>query len=219
MPGYERNFKKTFSTGRNGGLAGMLLEGKKIGFCVTGSFCTLDAVLPQMKRLKEEGADVVPILSYSVSSMDTRFTTAKAFRDKTEEITGHRAVDSIVDAEPFGPVRKMDLMIIAPCTGNTLAKLVNSITDTPVLMAAKAHLRNQQPLLIAVSTNDGLGNNAKNIGAALNMKNVFLVPFYQDDPVKKPNSLVADMARIPEAAARAMEKIQIQPVIIERNSL
>lgn len=197
----------------------MLLKGKKIGFCVTGSFCTLDAVLPQIKKLREEGAEIIPILSYSVASMDTRFTTAKDFRQKVEEITGHRAVDSIVEAEPFGPVRKMDLMIIAPCTGNTLAKLANSITDTPVLMAAKAHLRNQRPLLIAISTNDGLGNNAKNIGAVLNMKNVFLVPFYQDDPEKKPNSLMADMTRIPEAAVRAMEKVQIQPVIIEKNSL
>jgi dipicolinate synthase subunit B len=197
----------------------MLLEEKKIGFCVTGSFCTLDAVLPQMKKLKEEGADVYPIFSYSIASTDTRFTTAQAFREKTEEITGHKAVDTIVDAEPFGPVRKMDLMIIAPCTGNTLAKLVNGITDTPVLMSAKAHLRNQRPLLIAIATNDGLGNNAKNIGAALNMKNVWLVPFYQDDPVKKPNSLVADMNRIPEAAAKAIEKIQIQPVILEKKSL
>lgn len=197
----------------------MLLEGKKIGFCVTGSFCTLDAVLPQMKKLKEEGADVWPVFSYTVASTDTRFTTALAFREKTEKITEHKAIDTIVDAEPFGPVRKMDLMIIAPCTGNTLAKLVNGITDTPVLMAAKAHLRNQRPLLIAVATNDGLGNNAKNIGLALNTKNVWMVPFYQDDPVNKPNSLIADMGRILEAAIRAMEKIQIQPVILEKKSL
>ena len=197
----------------------MLLEGRKIGFCVTGSFCTLDAVLPQMKRLKEEGAEVFPIFSNAIAATDSRFTTARAFRERVVEATGQEPVDTIVDAEPFGPVRKMDLMIIAPCTGNTLAKLVNGITDTPVLMASKAHLRNQKPLLIAISTNDGLGNNAKNIGMALNMKNVFLVPFYQDNPIKKPGSLMADANRILEASLKAMEKTQIQPVIIEKKSL
>ena len=194
----------------------MLLKGKKIGFCVTGSFCTLDAVLPQIQLLKEEGAELFPVFSNAISTTDTRFTTARAFREKVVDITGREPVDTIVEAEPFGPVRKMDLMIIAPCTGNTLAKLVNGITDTPVLMASKAHLRNQRPLLIAVATNDGLGNNAKNIGMALNLKNVFLVPVFQDNPSKKPNSLVSDMTQILEASGKAMEKSQIQPVLIEK---
>jgi dipicolinate synthase subunit B len=197
----------------------LLLKGKKIGFCITGSFCTFDAVLPQIKRLKEEGADLYPIFSNTVASTDTRFTTARAFREKIKEITKREPIVSIVDAEPFGPERKMDLMIIAPCTGNTLAKLANGITDTPVLMAAKAHLRNQGPLLIAISTNDGLGNNAKNIGLILNIKNIFLVPFFQDDPVNKPNSLNANLNCLLEAALEAMQKIQIQPVIIDKKSL
>lgn len=197
----------------------LLLKGTKIGICFTGSFCTFDSVLPQMKKLKEQGTELYPVFSNAVASTDTRFTTAKAFREKVEEISNRKVIDSIVDAEPFGPVNKMDLMIIAPCTGNTLAKLVNSITDTPVLMAAKAHLRNQRPLLLAIATNDGLGNNAKNIGLALNTKNIFMVPFWQDDPVKKPNSLVANMEKILDAALMALKKTQIQPIIIEEKSL
>lgn len=197
----------------------LLLEGRKIGFCITGSFCTFDIVLPQIKRLKEEGADVIPVFSNAVATMDTRFTTAADFREKIETITGNKVVDTIVDAEPFGPRIKLDLMIIAPCTGNTLAKLVYGITDTPVLMAAKAHLRNQRPLLIAISTNDGLGNNAKNIGYAANIKNLFMVPFFQDDHERKPNSLVADMASMLNASIKAIEKVQIQPIIIEKKGL
>lgn len=197
----------------------LLLKGKKIGICFTGSFCTFDMVLPQMRKMKEQGAELYPVLSYAVASTDTRFTTAKAFREQVEGISNKKVIDSIEGAEPFGPVNRMDLMIIAPCTGNTLAKLVNSITDTPVLMAAKAHLRNQRPLLLAIATNDGLGNNGKNIGMAINMKNVFLVPFCQDDPVKKPNSLVANMEKILDASLMALKKTQIQPIIIEGKSL
>lgn len=197
----------------------MLLKEKKIGICFTGSFCTFDSVLPQLKKMKEEGAELYPVLSYAVASTDTRFTTAKNFRKQVEETCTRKAIDSIVEAEPFGPVNRMDLMIIAPCTGNTLAKLVNSITDTPVLMAAKAHLRNQRPLLLAIATNDGLGNNGKNIGSALNMKNVYMVPFRQDDPVNKPNSLVANMEKILDAALMALKNTQIQPIIIEGKSL
>lgn len=197
----------------------MLLKGKKIGFCLTGSFCTFDALLPKIKRFKEEGADLYPVFSNTVASTDTRFTTARALREKITAITSREPIISIVDAEPFGPQRRMDLMIIAPCTGNTLAKLANGITDTPVLMAAKAHLRNQRPLLISIATNDGLGNNAKNVGHLLNIKNVFFVPFYQDDPENKPNSLNADIDLLMEAAQKALQKIQIQPVIMEKKSL
>lgn len=197
----------------------MQLNGIKIGFCVTGSHCTLEETLVQLKKFKEQGADLYPIFSYNVANTDTRFTTAKDFRDKVEEITGKKVVDTIVDAEPFGPVKKMDLMVIVPCTGNTLAKLANAITDTPVLMAAKAHLRNQRPLLLGIATNDGLGNNAKNIGVIINTKNIFMVPFWQDDPIKKPNSLVADLDRLLDASLMALRKEQIQPVIIERKRL
>jgi len=197
----------------------MLLNGVKIGICFTGSFCTLESVLPQLKKMKDHGAELYPVFSYAVASTDTRFTTAKDFREKVEKICNRKVIDSIVDAEQFGPVNKMDLMIIAPCTGNTLAKLANSITDTPVLMAAKAHLRNQRPLLLAISTNDALGNNAKNIGLALNMKNIFFVPFSQDDPINKPNSLVADMEKILDASLMALKKTQIHPIIIQEKRL
>ena len=197
----------------------MKLSGVKIGFCVTGSFCTFDRILPQIKRLVDEGANVVPIFSYSVASTDTRFTTAKKFRENVENITSSKIIDTIVDAEPIGPKKLLDIVIIAPCTGNTLAKLTNGITDTPVLMAAKAHLRNQRPVVIAISTNDALGNNAKNVGMIINTKNVFMIPFYQDDPINKPNSLTADLDRLLDASLMALKKIQIQPVIIEKKRL
>ncbi|HCS75763.1 MAG TPA: dipicolinate synthase subunit B [Clostridiales bacterium] len=197
----------------------MLLKGIKIGFCVTASHCTFEKTLGQLEKLKEQGANLYPIFSFNTATANTRFTSAKDFRDKVEEITGRYVVDTIVEAEPFGPIKKMDLMIVAPCTGNTLAKLVNAITDTPVLMAAKAHLRNQRPLLLAIATNDGLGNNAKNVGMIINTKNVFMIPFYQDDPINKPNSLTADLDRLLDASLMALKKIQIQPVIIEKKRL
>jgi len=151
--------------------------------------------------------------------MDTRFTTAAQFRRDVIEITGREVIDTIVDAEPIGPKKLLDLVLIAPCTGNTLAKLINGITDTPVLMAAKAHLRNNRPLLISLATNDGLGNNGKNIGMLLNTRNIYLVPFYQDGPESKKNSLTADVEKIRDAAVMALAGKQIQPVIIEKNDI
>jgi len=195
----------------------MKLKGVRIGFCVTGSFCTFDKVLEQLKRIIDEGAEVQPIFSYSVASTDTRYTTAADFRRKVEQITGKKVIDNIVGAEPIGPQKQFDIVVIAPCTGNSLAKLANGITDTPVLMAAKAHLRNQRPVVIAVSTNDALGNNAKNLGQLINVKNIYLVPFYQDDPVAKTNSMVADMDRIIDTVLLALEGKQIQPVVIEKS--
>ena len=195
----------------------MKLKGVRIGFCVTGSFCTFDKVLEQLKRIIDEGAEVQPIFSYSVASTDTRYTTAADFRRKVEQITGKKVIDNIVGAEPIGPQKQFDIVVIAPCTGNSLAKLANGITDTPVLMAAKAHLRNQRPVVIAVSTNDALGNNAKNLGQLKNVKNIYLVPFYQDDPVAKTNSMVADMDRIIDTVLLALEGKQIQPVVIEKS--
>lgn len=193
----------------------MLLDGINIGFCFTGSFCTLLSVIPQLKKLINEGAIVTPVFSYSVATMDTRFTKASDFRALVEDITRQKVIDSIIDAEPIGPKKMFDLLIIAPCTGNTLSKLALGITDTPVLMAAKAHLRNKSPLLIAVATNDGLGNSGKNIGLLVNTKNIYMVPLCQDDPENKQNSLVADMEKIFDSAIFALEGKQIQPVLIK----
>jgi dipicolinate synthase subunit B len=189
------------------------MKNKNIGLCITGSFCTFKKLLPEIEKMVESGNNVFPIFSFTVSNNDTRFYKAKDFYDDIKEITGNEVVTTITGAEPFGPTKKMDLMIIAPCTGNTLAKLNNAITDTPVLMATKAHLRNNKPLLIALSTNDGLSANAKNIGELINKKNVFLVPFSQDNYVDKVNSLIAHYDMLIDSADEALEGRQIQPVI------
>ena len=193
----------------------MQLNGVKIGFALTGSFCTISKVIPEIEKLVSVGAEVIPIISNSVDKFDTRFGTAKDLRLKLEGITGKKIIDSIVDAEPFGPKSLADLVVVAPCTGNTLAKIALGITDTPVTMACKAHLRNQKPLVIAISTNDGLGANAKNIGLLLNTKNVYMVPFGQDGPDTKPNSLVADEKLILPTIENALKGKQIQPLLIK----
>lgn len=192
----------------------MNLNGVKIGFALTGSFCTFKSVVPQIKKLVEAGAEVVPVMSFNAYNIDTRFGAAKEFVDNIEEITGHSIINTFVEAEPIGPKKLVDVMIIAPCTGNTLAKLANGIVDTPALMAAKSSLRNGNSLVIAVSTNDGLGNSAINIGKLLNMKNVYFVPFRQDNPITKPNSLVFDPEYIENTIEKAMEKEQIQPILL-----
>lgn len=194
----------------------MELRDKKIGFALTGSFCTFTRILDVLKTLKEEGAILYPIFSDSVMNMDNRFWSAKEFRKEVLRITDTKeelGIDTIQKAEPIGPKGYLDCMIIAPCTGNTLGKLSGGITDTPVLMAAKAHLRNELPLVLAVSTNDALGMNLKNIGLLMNTKNIYFVPFGQDDYGKKPKSLVAHMEQIPESIILAMQGKQIQPVI------
>ncbi len=191
----------------------MDLKGRRIGFGITGSFCTFDRVLPQIKNLVDKGAIVHPILSYIVAENDTRFMTRDYLVEQLLKITGKEPITTIVDAEPIGPKKLFDLVIVAPCTGNTLAKLANGITDTPVLMACKSHLRNCKPVLIAVSSNDALSNNAKNIGMLINMKNIFLVPIIQDNPIIKQNSLVANMGKIVESAEAALDGKQIQPLI------
>lgn len=179
-----------------------------------GSFCTFAQVLPQMQALKEAGADVTPILSQAASTTDTRFGTAKDLVATIEQITGKPIINTLFAAEPIGPKKLLDLLIIAPCTGNTLGKLANGITDTPVTLAAKAHLRNERPVLIAVSTNDALTASAKNIGLLLNTKHLFFVPMAQDDPVKKPTSVVAKFDLILPAAQAALEHRQLQPVLL-----
>lgn len=193
----------------------MKLDGLKIGFAVTGSHCTLNQITQVMQTMVDEGADLTPIISYAVESMDTRFGKAEDWKRKFAEITHKEPIHTIPDAEPIGPQKKFDCLVIAPCTGNTLAKLANGITDTPVLMAAKAHLRNQRPLVIAISTNDGLGLNVRNIGTLLITKNIFIVPFGQDSPVSKANSLVSHMEMIQDTVLAACEGKQIQPLLVD----
>lgn len=193
----------------------MELEGKRIGFAITGSFCTFSLIMPVIEELVRLGADVTPILSYNAANNDTRFYKVKDFKQFLTETTGHEIIDDIVKAEPIGPKKLLDLVIIAPCTGNSLAKLALGITDTPVLLAAKSHLRNARPVLVAISTNDALAANAKNIGLLLNTRNVFFVPYRQDDNMKKCTSVVADMGSIINAAKMALEGQQVQPLMLE----
>ena len=185
----------------------------KIGFGITGSFCTFGRVKNELEKMAEAGADITPVFSFNTQITNTRFADARKFVNEIEEICGKAGMKTIAQAEPVGPKALFDVMVIAPCTGNTLAKLCAGITDSPVLMAAKAHLRNERPLVISVSTNDALGINFKNIGYLMNMKNVYFVPFGQDDPVKKPKSMIGDMSKIPDAVEAALEGRQMQPVI------
>lgn len=186
----------------------------KIGFAFTGSFCTINKMYAYMEELVKRGADVFPIVSYSVATMDTRFAKAEDTLKRLKEITGKEVIKTIPDAEPVGPKLKLDVMIVSPCTGNSAAKLLNGITDTPALMAAKSHLRNGKPLVLAMATNDGLGINGKNITQLLNIKNIYMVPFGQDDYTNKPNSLVAEFDLLIETVEYAIEKQQKQPVLI-----
>jgi dipicolinate synthase subunit B len=192
----------------------MRLKGLKIGFALTGSHCTAEEVISQVQSIIGEGAEVFAIVSYAVDSTDTRFGTADNWKKKLVDVTGKDIINTIVRAEPVGPEKMFDLLVVAPCTGNTLAKLANAITDTPVLMAIKSHLRNLRPVVLAISTNDGLGMNAKNIGLLLNTKNVYMVPFGQDSPSGKPNSLKSSMELIADTILAAMQGRQVQPVLI-----
>ncbi|MYL48644.1 dipicolinate synthase subunit B [Halobacillus litoralis] len=192
------------------------LKGKVIGFGLTGSHCTYHEVFPVMQELVDLGATVVPVLSYTVQKTDTRFGDASDHLEKIKEITGEEPILTIPDAEPLGPKRPLDCMLIAPLTGNSTSKFANALTDSPVLMAAKATLRNESPVVIAVSTNDALGLNGVNIMRLMATKNIYFVPLGQDHPFKKPNSLVADMTLIPETIEAALEGKQRQPVLIER---
>lgn len=184
-----------------------------VGFALTGSYCTFGIVIPEIKNVVSSGYKVIPIMSENVQRTDTRFGKAEDFKKEIEEITGNKIIKSISEAEPIGPKKIIDALIIAPCTGNTLAKLSYGITDTSVTMAAKATLRNENPVIVAVSTNDGLANACKNIGNLLNYKNIYFVPFNQDDSEKKPRSLVADMTKITDTLKNALKGTQIQPII------
>ena len=192
----------------------MDLSSYTIGYGITGSFCTFEKTKIAVGELVKLGAAVVPIFSYNVQRMDTRFGGAKEFMEAVEEITGNHGIKTIQEAEPIGPKANLDVMVIAPCTGNTMAKLWNGITDSPVLMASKAHLRNQKPLVISISTNVAMGMNFKNIGNLMNTKNIYFVPFGQDDYKKKPASLIGDLKLLPDTIDLAMEGRQIQPVVV-----
>ncbi len=189
------------------------MKGKTVGFAMCGSFCTLSAVFEQMEALVRLGYDVLPIMSENTFCTDTRFGKAAALVEKAEALTGKRVIHTIPDAEPIGPKGMTDIMLVAPCTGNTAAKLANAVTDTPVTMAVKSHLRQSKPVLIAIASNDALGASAQNIGRLMNTAYYYFVPFSQDDPLRKPNSLVAHFERIPEAVEAALNEKQLQPVI------
>lgn len=186
-----------------------------IGFAICGSFCTFKTVFEEIKKLKKMGYEIVPIMSENSYNLDTRFGDAAHWREQFREITGKTIVHTIPQAEPIGPKKQLDALVIAPCTGNTLAKLSSGVTDTCVTLAAKAHLRNGRPLLIAPSTNDALSNAGKNIGSLLNYKNIYFVPFGQDSFNNKPTSMVADFSLLSDALESALQGKQIQPIIIE----
>ena len=185
-----------------------------VGFAVCGSFCTHAKAMEALEQVKARFSTVIPIVSECTAATDTRFGPAHELMREMERICDRRVISSIREAEPIGPKKLLDLLIIAPCTGNTLGKLACGITDTAVTMAAKAHLRNQRPLLIAPSTNDGLTASAPNLGALLSRKYIYFVPFGQDDPVKKPTSLVADFGQVADAAQAALEGRQLQPLLL-----
>ena len=192
------------------------MEDKTIGFALCGSFCTHARAMEALEQVKARFAHVVPIVSQCVADTDTRFGNAHDLMREMERICDHRVISTVKAAESIGPQKLLDLLIICPCTGNTLGKLAAGITDTSVTMAAKAHLRNQRPLLIAPSTNDGLAASAPSIGALLGRKYIYFVPFGQDDPVKKPTSLVADFSQVADAAQAALKGEQLQPLLLRQ---
>lgn len=185
----------------------------KIGFAITGSFCTIDEIFSEIENLIYKGAIVYPIVSQNVFSMDTRFTDHNNVLQKLFEITGNKVITNIQDAEPIGPKNFLDVLVVAPCTGNTISKIANAITDTTITMAVKAHLRNEKPVVIAISSNDALSANGKNIGSLLNTKNIYFVPFYQDNPIVKTRSLISKNSLIYDTILVALKGKQIQPII------
>ncbi len=195
----------------------MTLTGKKVGVALTGSYCTFDTVFPQIERLVQENNDVTTIFSDRSQVTDTRFGKANDFLDRAKSITGKDPITTIVDAEKVGPKNLFDIIIIAPCTGNTLAKLANAITDSPVLMAVKSQLRNNKPVVIAMATNDALSNNLKNIGLLLNSKNIYFVPFGQDNYKSKPYSMVAHFDYMLPTLEEALMGRQLQPIVLAPN--
>ena len=192
----------------------MKIKDKRIGFVLTGSFCTFKHTIPQIKKIVEEGGIVIPIMSRNAYNMDTKFGTAQEFIKEIEEITNKEIIHTIQGAEPIGPKGLTDILIIAPATGNTIGKLANGITDDVGTMATKSHLRNNNPVVIAISTNDGLAGSAENIGKLLNRKHYYFVPFRQDNPITKPRSLVFDPNYIVKTLEHALDNEQISPILL-----
>lgn len=192
----------------------MDLNGVNIGFAMTGSFCTFSKVIPHMKELVQEGANVIPIMSYNAYNLDTKFGKASDFIEEIEKITNNKIIHTIQDAEPIGPKKMTDIMCLVPASGNTMAKLANGIIDTPATMAVKSHLRNNRPVVVAISTNDALSGSAANIGQLLNRKNYYFVPFRQDNPITKPRSIVFDHTYIIKTIESALNNEQIEPILL-----
>ena len=189
------------------------LAKKRIGLALTGSFCTFEAALDIIKSLLSAGAEVVPIISYSVDTMDTRFGSANDIKKRLAELTCKPIINTIKDAEPIGPGKLLDALVVLPATGNTIAKIAYGITDTPVTMAVKAHLRNDRPVVLGLSSNDALGNGAKNVGLLLGMRNIYFIPFGQDQPHEKPRSIVFKNEYALPAIIEALEGRQLQPIL------
>lgn len=185
-----------------------------VGFALCGSFCTFDRAVEQMRLLKGGGAEIVPIMSFNAAGIDSRFGTAAQHIAEIEGICGRSVIDTITEAEPIGPKKLLDILVIEPCTGNTLAKLANGITDTPVTLAAKAHLRNERPVLIGLATNDALSAAASNIGRLMNVRNIYFVPMKQDDPSGKPRSVICDFDLTERSMQAALNGVQLQPLLL-----
>ncbi|MFS0561157.1 dipicolinate synthase subunit B [Terribacillus sp. 179-K 1B1 HS] len=196
----------------------MSLAGKRIGFGITGSHCTYSEIFPQIEQLVKLGAEVVPVVSNTVQFTDTYFGDAKDHMQKISDLTKTTIIRTIPEAEPLGPREPLDCMVVAPLTGNSMSKLANALTDSPVLMAVKATVRNGKPIVLGISTNDALGLNGVNLMRLMAAKYMYFIPFGQDDPFNKPNSLVADMTKLPETIEAALEYKQLQPVLVQRFS-
>ena len=191
-----------------------MMAALRIGFALTGSFCTFARVIQEVQKLTDAGHEVTPILSFAARDTDTRFGKAEDFSRQLEEITGRTPITTLTEAEPIGPKGLFDVLVVAPCTGSTLGRLANGISETPVTLAVKSHLRRNRPVVLAVSTNDALGASLRNIAYLKNAKNIYFVPLSQDDPVSKPNSLVADFTRIDDTITTALAGTQIQPLFL-----
>lgn len=192
----------------------MELAGKNIGYALTGSFCTFRTTLKEMENLVKQGCHVFPILSFNSYQLDTKFGKAKDFIEEIETLTGNKIIHTIPDAEPIGPKKMFDILVVAPCSGNTMARLSYDIIDTPVTMAVKSHLRNDRPVVIGISTNNGLSGAAENIGRLLNRKNYYFIPFKQDNPITKPRSIVCDFSYLSKTLECALDGEQIEPIIL-----
>ena len=190
------------------------MNGLRIGFALSGSFCTFDRVLKQMEELQEAGADITPIMSFNAAGLDTRFGRAEDFKARLKEITGREPLLTLTEVEPIGPKGLFDVLIVAPCTGSTLGRLANGISDTPVTLAVKSHLRRSRPVILAVSTNDALGASMRRIALLKTTKSIYFVPMSQDATLNKPNSLVADFSRIPDTITAAQAGTQRQPLFL-----